>query len=82
MPKWPFANGHTGCMIGAHANTVLADWVIKQAYKQKNVNVEEIFSFMLRNANEKTRWDERPDPQSYKKLGYINAEDHSRSACS
>jgi hypothetical protein len=29
MPKWPFAQGATGCMIGAHANTVLADWVIK-----------------------------------------------------
>jgi len=39
MPKWPFANGHTGCMIGAHANTVLSDWVIKSAYKDKNVNI-------------------------------------------
>lgn len=29
MPKWPFANGYTGCMIGAHGNTVLADWIIK-----------------------------------------------------
>jgi hypothetical protein len=33
MPKWPFANGHTGCMIGSHANTVLADWIIKEAFK-------------------------------------------------
>lgn len=29
MPKWPFAMGPTGCMIGAHANTVLADWLVK-----------------------------------------------------
>lgn len=29
MPKWPFAQGWTGCMIGAHANTVLADWAVK-----------------------------------------------------
>jgi len=29
MPKWPFAQGWTGCMIGAHANTILADWVVK-----------------------------------------------------
>lgn len=29
MPQWPFAQGATGCMIGAHAITVLADWVIK-----------------------------------------------------
>jgi putative alpha-1,2-mannosidase len=31
MPKWPFANGWTGCMIGAHANTVMADWVVKES---------------------------------------------------
>jgi putative alpha-1,2-mannosidase len=35
MPKWPFAQGATGCMIGAHANTILADWVIKEAYKNR-----------------------------------------------
>ena len=29
MPKWPFAQGWTGCMIGAHGNTVIADWIIK-----------------------------------------------------
>ena len=29
MPKWPFANGPTGCMIGAHAVTVLSDWLLK-----------------------------------------------------
>lgn len=29
MPKWPFAQGATGCMIGAHATTVLADWILK-----------------------------------------------------
>jgi putative alpha-1,2-mannosidase len=38
MPKWPFANGHTGCMIGAHANTVLADWVMKAAHKDSTVD--------------------------------------------
>lgn len=33
MPKWPFAQGATGCMIGSHANTVLADWIVKEAKK-------------------------------------------------
>ena len=32
MPKWPFAQGATGCMIGAHAVTVLADWIVKEAH--------------------------------------------------
>lgn len=36
MPKWPFAQGWTGCMIGAHANTILADWITKEAKKDKN----------------------------------------------
>lgn len=39
MPKWPFAQGPTGCMIGAHANTVLADWIIKEGKNDKNVNI-------------------------------------------
>jgi putative alpha-1,2-mannosidase len=40
MPKWPFAQGATGCMIGAHANTILADWIVKEVYgKQTGFNV-------------------------------------------
>lgn len=38
MPKWPFAMGPTGCMIGAHANTVLADWVVKEAIFDEKVD--------------------------------------------
>lgn len=68
MPKWPFAQGPTGCMIGAHANTVLADWLLKQGYKEEDIDKSEILSYMLRNANEKTNHDSRPDPQIYKSL--------------
>lgn len=38
MPKWPFANGPTGCMIGAHGNTVLSDWMIKLGYKRDDID--------------------------------------------
>ena len=60
MPKWPFAQGWTGCMIGAHANTILADWVVKEAAKRELHNITEIMEFMLRNANTQTPHDSRP----------------------
>ena len=66
MPKWPFAQGWTGCMIGAHANTVLADWVVKEAAQKKLANITEILGFMLRNANTQTVHDSRFNPLEYK----------------
>lgn len=72
MPKWPFAQGATGCMIGSHANTVIADWVIKEGYKNTNKEyIKEILNFMLRNANTQTPHDSRFNPAVYIKLGYI-----------
>ena len=29
LPKWPLAQGWTGCMIGAHSVTVITDFIIK-----------------------------------------------------
>ncbi|CAM6005269.1 unnamed protein product [Sphagnum balticum] len=40
MPKWPFAMGWTGCMTGAHATTVLADWLVKEAHESRLVDSE------------------------------------------
>lgn len=72
MPKWPFAQGATGCMIGAHANTFLADWIVKESYKEpEKYNLTEILNFMLRNANTQTRYDSRSVVDLYPKLGYI-----------
>lgn len=52
MPMWTFAQGATREMIGAHANTVLADWVVKEGYKNRDeLNIPEMLQFMLRNAN-------------------------------
>jgi len=35
----------------SHANTILADWVIKEANQKQLANISEILSYMLRNAN-------------------------------
>lgn len=53
-------------MIGSHANTVLADWVVKEAARNELTNVTEVLEFMLRNANTQTPHDSRSDIQGYK----------------
>jgi len=65
MPKWPFAQGWTGCMIGSHANTVLADWIVKEAARSDLTNVREALGYMLRNANTQTPHDSRSDINGY-----------------
>ena len=80
MPKWPFAQGWTGCMIAAHANTILADWVVKEAAQKELHNITEIMEYMLRNANTQTPHDSRPHIDDYLKKGYLPFEDgHSTS---
>jgi hypothetical protein len=64
MPKWPFANGPGDCMIGAHAVTVLADWLVKDANMSK-ADTEVVLSYMLRNANTVTKHAQRFQPQRY-----------------
>lgn len=82
MPKWPFAQGWTGCMIGAHGNTILADWIVKQAHRKNLVNISEVFNYMIRNANTNTPHDSRPAIDFYRKNGYIHFEGEERSSCS
>ena len=82
MPKWPFAMGWTGCMIGAHANTVLADWMVKEGIRKQLHNTSEVLEYMLRNANTRTPHDSRPAVEYYPKEGYIHYEDSHRTGCS
>ena len=68
MPKWPFAQGATGCMIGAHGTTVLADWVIKEGRKfLSGEEINTILGYMLRNANNQTVHDSRYSATDYLK---------------
>lgn len=83
MPKWPFANGPTGCMIGAHGNTVLVDWIVKEAkYILSTSDIETIFSYMQRNANTNTKHDSRSDPSKYLKTGYLGYDFAGKSSTS
>ena len=70
-------------MIGAHANTVISDWVVKEAHKYlSREELQEIFQYMLRNANNVTVHDSRSHIQEYIKKGYIAADFSTRSSCS
>jgi hypothetical protein len=51
-------------MIGAHAVTVLADWLVKDANMTK-ADTEVVLSYMLRNANTVTKHAQRFQPQRY-----------------
>ena len=82
MPKWPFAMGWTGCMIGAHANTVLADWVVKEAASKHLANITEIMEYMLRNANNQTAHDARSNPKDYINQGYLTFDTGQSSSVS
>ena len=52
-------------MIGSHANTVLADWIVKEAARSDLTNVREALGYMLRNANTQTPHDSRSDINGY-----------------
>lgn len=51
LPKWPMANGYTGCMIGSHADVILADMIVKQDYDSKKLNTTEVMEALLKLAN-------------------------------
>ena len=70
-------------MIGAHANTVLSDWIIKEGKKVLSKDqMETIMGYMLRNANNQTEHDDRPNPVSYLAKGYITYESAKHSGAS
>lgn len=50
LPKWPFANGWTGCMIGSHADVIIADLITKMEF-DSNFNLTEAWTALDKLAN-------------------------------
>ena len=71
MPIWDLAANYTGCMIGYHAVSVIADAYLKGI---NNYDVEKAFTAMKHSA---TR--DKLGLQSYKELGFIPVEKESES---
>lgn len=71
LPKWEFANGWTGCMIGSHVDIVLSDVITKREFDPSTFSVQKVMEACRTLANGKQPHDGRWDPDTYKKYTYI-----------
>ncbi len=67
LPKWPLANGYTGCMIGSHADILISDLMMKQEQDSLAISLcqsirshSKTFSMVTRTClHVETRWTTR-----------------------
>lgn len=70
LPKWPFANGYTGCMIGSHADIIISDLVMKKEH-DAHLNFTQVVQALRKVANQNQVHDSRFDPPTYIKYQYV-----------
>ncbi|CAF0764417.1 unnamed protein product [Adineta ricciae] len=70
LPKWPFANGYTGCMIGSHADILISDLVMKKEH-DNNLNFTQVIQSLRKVANQNQIHDSRFDPSTYIQYKYV-----------
>jgi len=76
LPKWPMGRGYTGCMIGTHADSVIAEAWIKGI---RDFDVETAYQGMRRHATGPVPNAGRSDMEHYTSLGYCTT-DHTSKA--
>jgi len=82
LPKWPCANGYTGCMIGTHADVVLSDALLKGILNPSVVNYTVLLNSVLSAANNNSaRWAGRWNPAVYQKFGFVPYPTDKHSVC-
>lgn len=81
LPKWPFANGYTNCMIGSHADVMISDLIMKHE-NNSYFNMTQIIEALRKVANQRQVHDSRFDPQTYIKYQYVPYDMDSTSASS
>ena len=79
LPKWPFANGYTGCMIGSHADILISDLIMKQEH-DRHLNLTQVTQALRRVANDHQTHDSRFDPATYIQYGYVPSDMDRESA--
>ena len=67
LPRWPMANGYTNCMIGTHADIVLAD----AATKNIPFDYETAYAGMYQGATEQQQYAGKSGIEYYMDLGYV-----------
>ncbi|CAF3805447.1 unnamed protein product [Rotaria magnacalcarata] len=70
LPKWPLANGYTGCMIGSHADILISDLIMKKEHDQ-HLNLTQVTQALRKVANQNQVHDARFDPTAYIKYQYV-----------
>ncbi|KNC48866.1 alpha-1,2-mannosidase [Thecamonas trahens ATCC 50062] len=76
VPRWPLANGYTGCMIGTHADLIVAEAWAKGI---RNYNLTSLYAAFRASAMESQREAGRSDVADYVRLGYVCSDKSSRS---
>ena len=73
LPKWYLANRYTNCMIGTHADSVIADAYIKGL---RGFDTTEAYKAMYKDAMVESNdyYEARKGLDYYKKLGYVPAD--------
>ncbi len=73
MPKWYLANCYTNCMIGTHADSVIADAYMKGI---RGFDVDKAYEAMYKDAMVPSNswYEARGGIEYYKKLGYVPAD--------
>eukprot|EP01113_Clastostelium_recurvatum_P026084 TRINITY_DN3130_c0_g1_i1.p1 TRINITY_DN3130_c0_g1~~TRINITY_DN3130_c0_g1_i1.p1 ORF type:complete len:774 (-),score=142.72 TRINITY_DN3130_c0_g1_i1:74-2395(-) len=77
IPRWPLANGYTGCMIATHADIVIAD-----AYFKGIVDFDHNLAYkgMVQGATTQQQYASRDDIVDWLHLGYVPYEASKRGA--
>jgi hypothetical protein len=70
LPKRPFANIYTNCMIGSHADIVLSDLIIKHE-NNTHLNMTQVIQALRKVANQVQQHDSSFDPPTYIKYPHI-----------
>ncbi|CAF3663915.1 unnamed protein product [Adineta steineri] len=70
LPKWPLANGYTGCMFGSHADVLISDLIMKKE-NDNNLDLKEVVQALRKVANQNQVHDSRWDPATYIQYKYV-----------
>ncbi|CAF3392334.1 unnamed protein product [Rotaria socialis] len=79
LPKWPFANIYTNCMIGSHADIMLSDLIMKREHNI-HLNMTQVIEALRKVANQAQKHDSRFDSPTYIKYQYVPYDMDSKSA--
>ncbi|CAF3147808.1 unnamed protein product [Rotaria socialis] len=79
LPKWPFANGYTNCMIGSHADILISDLIMKHE-NSSYLNMTQVIEALRKVANQQQAHDSRFNPDTYIKYQYVPFDNDSGSA--